>query len=88
MESRCTIYLRDGSKQLVHVKDLTIKLNFKDHARLSFETRKPTTTIKLVASLKIYWMIHKIPDKKSQLPYTHREESLPQSRDLCPGRSN
>jgi hypothetical protein len=56
---------RDDGQQLVQVKDLTIKLSFEDQARLAFEPRKPTTT--KLASLKIYWMIHKIPDKHSQL---------------------
>jgi hypothetical protein len=56
---------RDSGRQLVQVDDLPIKLDFKDNAKLSFETRKPSTTE--LASLKIYWMIHKIPDKHSQL---------------------
>jgi hypothetical protein len=56
---------RDGGQQLVQVEDLIIKLDFKDTATLSFETRKPTSNE--LASLKIYWMIHKIPDKHSQL---------------------
>jgi hypothetical protein len=56
---------RDGGQQLVQVKDLTIKLDFKDQATLSFEMRKPTNT--KLASLKINWMIQKIPDKHFQL---------------------
>jgi hypothetical protein len=54
---------RDGGQQLVQVEDLTIKLDFKDTATLSFKTREPTSN--KLASLKIYWMIHKIPDKHS-----------------------
>ena len=49
---------RDGGQQLVQVEDLIIKLDFKDTATLSFETRKPTSN--QLASLKIsYWMIYK-----------------------------
>jgi hypothetical protein len=56
---------RDDGKQLIQVEDLTIKLNFKDNATLSFETRKPTTTE--LANHKIYWLVHKIPVKHSQI---------------------
>jgi hypothetical protein len=43
-----------------------IKLNFLDQVTLSFKMRKPTTE-ELHVSLKIYWMINKIPDKHSQI---------------------
>jgi hypothetical protein len=56
---------RDGGQELVQVEDLIIKPDFKDTAPLSYETRKPTSNE--LASLKIHWMIHKIPDKHLQL---------------------
>jgi hypothetical protein len=52
---------------------LTIKLDLKDTATLSFETRKPSSN--KLASLKIYWMIHKIPGKHSKLLWNARRRT-------------